>query len=165
MGMFIEQVARKCFHQSQSMLAATPHLPKTEMKMKAPSRGSQARKTAETGRSAVKHLSFPKSYLNDCTLSLKQSGTDFKLPHGHWAILWFEEGWDIFPAPLQKDGHHPASFTMKASVPVLGNTHRELFSHQESQIPLSLHQALPYIPAGKNPMRDTRQWHQHPSRC
>lgn len=60
MGMFIEQVALKCFHQRQSMLAATPHLPKTEMKMKALSRGSQARKTTGTGRSVAKHLSLPK---------------------------------------------------------------------------------------------------------
>lgn len=60
MGMFIEQVARKCFHQRQSMLAATPHLTKTEMKMKALSRGSQASKTTEIGRSTEKHLSLPK---------------------------------------------------------------------------------------------------------
>lgn len=102
----------------------------------------------------------PEWHLNDCTFPLTQPGADFKLLCGHLAILWFEEGWDIFPAPLREYSHHPAAFTIKASVPVLGNMGRELFSHQERQIPLSLHQALPYIPAGK-----THQCYQHLQGC
>lgn len=76
---------------------------------------------------------------NDCTFSLTQPGIYFTLLHGHLAMLWFEEGWDIFPALLQKDSHHPAAFTIKVSVPILRNMSREPFSHQEKQIPLSLH--------------------------
>lgn len=84
-----------------------------------------------------------------------QPGTDFQLARGHQAILLFEEGWDVFPAPLQREAQRLPEFTIEASLPTLGNIGRELSSRQGSQIPLYRTQGL--CPTPQQGRKDPRR--------